>query len=106
MTISEQIASDLEEVFNDGLTVDAVHGYGESSTETLKVFFDHPYDSTEIFNAGAENAQTRIQVQTADMTNVTSASTFTIGGVTYYVSEIYDDKEGVTQIAISEANVQ
>lgn len=105
MTISSEITSILEEIFDTSLAIDVTHTYGVNS-ETLRAFFDQPYDSSTPFNTGFENASTTLLLQTADMTHVTSSSTFTISGTVYYVSEIYEDVNGTTKIAISLASAK
>ena len=104
MPISTQILSDVDAVYASGLTIAVVHTYGED-TESLNVFFDEPYDASDLIGVNTENAQTRILVKTSGMTNITADSSFLIDSTTYYVQEIYNDDKGITQIALTKDNV-
>lgn len=104
MTIQEQISADMDEIFEDGLAIDATHTY-DSTQETIKVFFDNPYQVVS-GPIEIESALPAISLRTSDMTNVTKQSTFTILGTTYYVAEIQNHDYEVTKIILSEDSDQ
>lgn len=105
MTIQQQILDDLDAVFDAGLTIDITHIYnGGASNETLTVFFDNPYQ-TALSRDAVESDNPAILVQTVDAGNIDDASSFTILGTTYYVTENQGDDKGVTRILISQDQI-
>jgi hypothetical protein len=102
MTIQQQLLDDLDAVFDAGLTIEITHTYnGGGSNETLKVFFDNPYQPG-LSRDEVESQNPSILVQTADAGNIDRNSEFTILSTTYYVVENQSDNEGVTRIIISQ----
>jgi hypothetical protein len=100
-TLSQTILADLASIFAGDLAVNATHING-ATNETLRVLFNNPHQIGlegwgEISSSGPA-----IEIQTADLTNVDRASTFTISGTVYYVIEIQPDQDGVTTILLSE----
>jgi hypothetical protein len=87
-TLSQTILADLASIFAGDLAVNATHING--ATNGLEGW-------GEISSSGPA-----IEIQTADLTNVDRASTFTISGTVYYVIEIQPDQDGVTTILLSE----
>ena len=100
-TIREQVVNDVNAVFDAGLAINITHHYG-ASQETLKAFFDIAYQPSFEGALPVENAVPRILVKTATAGNITKNSSFTINAVTYYVSAITTDNEGVIEIFLSE----
>jgi len=106
MTINEQILSDLDAIFTDGLTIDITHTYnGGESSETLKAFFDRSYGVALQEGVGIESASLSILIRTSEVGNIDRDSEFTIQDTTYYVIENQGDDQGVTRILISEDKV-
>lgn len=99
-TIKQQVLDDLDAVFDAGLAVDITHVNG-ATNETIKGFFDDPYQTGLVGDAEFNNPAPAIFIQTADCGNVDENSEFTISGTVYYVIEIEPDNEGMKKINLS-----
>ena len=106
MTIQTQIITDLDAIFTDGLALDIIHTYnGGGSSETLKAFFDNPYDRA-LARDEIEASRPSILVRTSEAGNIAKGSEFTISEVTYYLTESENDQEGITCFYLSEDQIQ
>ena len=104
MSVQDQILSDINAIFSDGLTVDCIHDDGVTQT-TIKVFFDQPF--VELFGETViESATPSILCKTDDLAqlNLTRSSIFIIDGTSYSINEIENDQNGVTRIHLSEVS--
>ena len=101
-----QIITDLDAIFTDGLALDITHTYnGGGSSETLKAFFDNPYDRA-LARDDIAASRPSILVRTSEAGNIAKGSEFTISEVTYYLTEPENDQDGVTLFYISEDQIQ
>jgi len=106
MAIQTQIISDLDAIFTDGLALDITHTYnGGGTSETLKAFFDNPYDRA-LARDDVAASRPSILVRTSEVGNIDTGSEFTISGTTYYLTEPENDQDGVTRFYISEDQMQ
>jgi len=105
MNIRTQIITDLDAIFTDGLALDITHIYnGGGSSETLRAFFDNPYDRA-LARDDIVASRPSILVRTSEAGNIAGGSEFTISGSTYYLTEPENDQEGTTRFYLSEDQI-
>ena len=76
MDIKTQIITDLDAIFMDGLALDITHKYnGGGSSETLKAFFDNPYDRA-LARDDIAASRPSILVRTSEAGNISKGSEF------------------------------
>lgn len=86
---------DLSQFFDiDDFAVEAT--IGTVPARTIKVIFETPSQSVEIFDTNIETDAPRLQCKTSDLVGVPSKSKITISGKTYDIGKVSDDGTGVS----------
>ncbi len=91
----------------DGGWADAATYRNAAGTEkVIPVLFDDAGTETMIGTERVVNSKPLVSCRTADVTDVTTAATFTLehavkGTVTYNVLEIFSDVQGVTRLVLT-----
>lgn len=76
--------------------VDAVINYGNNLTRNLKVIFETPSQSVEIYDTSIEADAPRLSCKTSDLTNVRKGNTVTVQTKTYEIIRISHDGTGIS----------
>lgn len=101
MSKTTQIANDLASIFGDEFdSIIATHING-ALNESITGFFDDEYNPVVVGDADVGGGSPTFLIKTIDAGAVNYSSTFTIGGVVYYVIEISPDRSGTKLIKLS-----
>lgn len=76
--------------------VDAVINYGSNQTRDLKVIFETPSQSVEIYDTAIEADAPRLSCKTSDLSQVKQYDTVTVQSNTYKIERISHDGTGIS----------
>jgi hypothetical protein len=76
--------------------VDAVINYGSNQTRDLKVIFETPSQSVEIYDTSIEADAPRLSCKTSDLNQVKQYDTVTLQNSTYKIERINHDGTGIS----------
>lgn len=82
-----------------GFADDAVINLSPTGTRRVKVIFNTPTQSVQIFDSSIEADAPNLQVETSDLTGVRKGrETITVRGRTYSIEKIADDGTGLSTL--------
>ena len=76
--------------------IDAVINYGTNQTRNVKVIFETPSQSVEIYNTSIEADAPRLSCKTSELNGVKTGNTVTAQSVTYKIIQISHDGTGIS----------
>lgn len=88
-------------VFFEEFGVQAVFTRDLATIATLKVIFNDPSTSVEIYNTNVEEPAPFLQAPTASLAAVKRGDTATVNGATYRVERIHPDGTGCSIILLA-----
>lgn len=80
----------------DDFAVDAVINYGNNLTRNVKVIFETPSQSVEIYDTSIEADAPRLSCKTSDLNLVKRNDTVTVQTKTYRIERINHDGTGIS----------
>ena len=80
----------------DDFAVDAVINFGSNQTRNVKVIFETPSQSVEIYDTSIEADAPRLSCKTSDLVSVKGNDTVTVQTKTYTIERIGHDGTGIS----------
>ena len=93
------LTENLDQFFDtDDFAVDAVITLTNSSTVAVKVIFNTPSQSVQIYNTDIEFDKPFCEIKTSDLNGVKRGNAILINSVNYKIEKIVDDGTGVSTL--------